>query len=85
MVLDNPREGKKVPLEGRDSKTVVDWLNGKARQRSAGGAVGRHKNNGESGGAGPSIYAGGWTTGRCISSTNTAKKLMPGPQREPEV
>ena len=40
MVLDIPKEGKGVQLEIRgDRKTVVDWLNGKARQRSVGGAV----------------------------------------------
>ena len=48
-----------------DSKTVEDWINGKARQRSS--------DNGGNGGAGSSIRKKGETIGRCTSVVSTAK------------
>ena len=56
MVHEAPRKGGEIQLEIRgDSKTVVEWINGKARQRSTGEAVGNVKKNScGNGGAGPS-------------------------------
>ena len=31
LVIENPTSDKKLVLEGRDSKTVVDWVNGHAK------------------------------------------------------
>ena len=64
------------------SKTVVDWVNGKARSRS-----GRSRGEGSKNiyvGAGASIFEGGWTIGLCTSFVSKTKKPMSRPKREPQ-
>ena len=71
MVFDAPGKGDGIQLEIRsDSKTVVDWINGMAKQRSAGKVIGdsprtTQKKGGRLGGA-------------------HHNRLMPGPKKELE-
>ena len=55
IVLESPKN-KGILLEIKsDSKTVVDWITGKARQRSTGLQLGTSKDGWENGRAGPLI------------------------------
>ena len=56
MVLDAPRKGEGIQTENRgDSETVVDWINGKARQGSTEETVWKVQRELQNGGARPSI------------------------------
>ena len=82
LVLEPPTNAEGIELEIQgDSKTVVDWINGHAKQRTTVDAV-RAARKETTGGAEAPIYEEELMPGRYTFFGNMVQKLTPGWKRE---